>query len=341
LAALALTVAPVGAAYQMASSPDGDDTGMARSISGYAEYASSADTLPTEPFLYELLPPDQSQTATAQRGPHLNIDEFYLKFTYPADIVDSVAGFYDETDLPAEIDDSNPDTPAVLPALTVQELLADSPDVDDAQTHEFQVVIAPHVPIGENPEPDPAPESTKDEEALSADSHGDALTEEGDYVEEETVGFGAHFFDGVAEFPVTASTGAYIWPTQGNLSSRFGRRSTSVGSTNHKGIDITGPFGHPIYAADGGEVIVSGWSSSFGLVVEIRHDNGHVTLYSHCSELLVGVGERVRQGQQIAQMGRTGIASGIHLHFELIINGVNVDPLLHLPPILITAAENN
>jgi murein DD-endopeptidase MepM/ murein hydrolase activator NlpD len=130
--------------------------------------------------------------------------------------------------------------------------------------------------------------------------------------------------------PLTASTGSYIWPAHGNLSSRFGRRNTSIGSTNHLGIDISGQSGDPIYAADGGEVIFSGWSRTYGNVIRVLHDNGDITLYSHCSRLLVSVGERVWQGQQIARMGRTGTASGVHLHFELIRDGVNIDPLPHL-----------
>ena len=127
------------------------------------------------------------------------------------------------------------------------------------------------------------------------------------------------------------SASAYIWPADGTLTSRYGYRSTSVGSSNHKGIDISGMYGDPIYAAADGEVIVSGWSNSFGYVIHIQHDNGDVTLYSHCSALLVSVGERVDQGQDIAKMGKTGIASGVHLHFELLINGQNVNPQSYLP----------
>ena len=133
------------------------------------------------------------------------------------------------------------------------------------------------------------------------------------------------------DFGETASTGTYIWPTYGNLSSKFGPRRANVGSRNHKGIDITGTVGRSIFAADGGEVIFSGRNGAFGNMVQILHDNGHMTIYAHCSETLVSVGERVSQGQKVALKGRTGVASGVHLHFELIINGVNVDPLLHLP----------
>ena len=127
------------------------------------------------------------------------------------------------------------------------------------------------------------------------------------------------------------SAGSYIWPTEGALTSYFGQRSATVGSTNHMGIDIGGNYGQPIYAADAGEVIESRISSSYGYVIRIMHDNGDVTLYCHCSALLVSVGERVGRGQDIARMGSTGVASGVHLHFELMIDGVNVDPLRYLP----------
>ena len=125
----------------------------------------------------------------------------------------------------------------------------------------------------------------------------------------------------------------YRWPAQGEITSTFGYRRASVGSTNHKGLDIGGSYGQSIFAADEGEVIVSEWSNSYGYVVRIMHTNGHITLYCHCSSLLVRAGDTVAQGQEIARMGATGMASGTHLHFELIIDGVNVDPLLYLPEI--------
>jgi len=134
----------------------------------------------------------------------------------------------------------------------------------------------------------------------------------------------------ITQLPTTESVGAYAWPANGTLFSRFGSRDAELGSTDHKGIDISGHSGDPIYAADGGEVIVSERNGSYGNVIHVRHDNGQVTLYAHCSELLVSAGEWVAQGQQIALMGRTGLASGVHLHFEVIIDGKNVDPLKHL-----------
>lgn len=127
------------------------------------------------------------------------------------------------------------------------------------------------------------------------------------------------------------STGSYIWPTIGNLTSDFGYRSVTVGSSNHKGIDICGDYGQDIVAADGGVVIYSGTMSGFGYLVQIEHSNGEVTYYAHCSELLVDVGDCVEQGDVIALMGRTGTASAVHLHFEVRVGGVPVDPLECLP----------
>ena len=122
----------------------------------------------------------------------------------------------------------------------------------------------------------------------------------------------------------------YIWPTAGNITSRFGPRRSFAGSNNHKGVDIAGKHGQLIVAAHHGEVIFSGRNSSFGLHIKILHENGDITLYAHCSELLVIEGDRVHQGEEIALMGRTGTATGVHLHFEVIISGSNVDPLLYL-----------
>ncbi|MBQ3072355.1 MAG: peptidoglycan DD-metalloendopeptidase family protein, partial [Oscillospiraceae bacterium] len=140
---------------------------------------------------------------------------------------------------------------------------------------------------------------------------------------------------GTKELPPTASRGTYVWPGEGIITSDFGPRS-GFGSKNHKGIDIGGVYGSNILASDGGEVIYSDFSQSgYGYLIKIRHDDGTVTYYAHCSQLLVGVGERVAQGQVIALMGSTGASSGTHLHFEVRLGGDNaenaVDPLTLLP----------
>ena len=136
---------------------------------------------------------------------------------------------------------------------------------------------------------------------------------------------------GTAAKPRTASTGAYIWPTSGVITSGFGYRSLSGGEF-HKGLDIAGSYGESIVAADGGVVVYAGVMSTYGNLVKIQHDNGDVTYYAHCSKILVSVGEHVYQGQEIAKMGATGNATGVHCHFEIRIGGTTpVNPLNYLP----------
>ena len=130
----------------------------------------------------------------------------------------------------------------------------------------------------------------------------------------------------------STSYGRYIWPANGYVTSPFGPREISTGPSLHRGIDIAGIKDQPIYAADGGVVIFSGLDEMvYGYYIMIRHDNGDITLYAHNSYLLVKEGENVWQGREIALMGDTGNAVGVHLHFELIINGVKVDPMEYLP----------
>lgn len=136
---------------------------------------------------------------------------------------------------------------------------------------------------------------------------------------------------GISLQPVTVSTGKYIWPAEGVISSDFGYRSVSIGSSNHKGIDIAGENNSEIIAADGGEIIFAGENGGYGNLVKIRHDNGTVTYYGHCNSLCVTEGERVAQGQVIAYMGSTGVSTGTHLHFEVRVNDEARDPMDYLP----------
>ncbi len=125
------------------------------------------------------------------------------------------------------------------------------------------------------------------------------------------------------------TTLGYSWPAIGTLTSRFGRRWGRM----HKGIDIAGPIGTPINAAADGIVIAAGWNSGgYGNLVEIRHGDGTTTRYGHNSRLSVSIGQTVRQGQQVAQMGSTGHSTGSHLHFEIRPSGGSaVNPMAHLP----------
>lgn len=121
----------------------------------------------------------------------------------------------------------------------------------------------------------------------------------------------------------------YIKPLAGGrLSSRFGPRSAPVAgaSTYHKGVDWATPIGTPIYASSSGTVVRAGWGSGYGYVVYINHPDGRQTRYGHLSKIYVSVGEYVTQGEVIAASGNTGRSSGPHVHFEILINGVQVNP---------------
>lgn len=98
----------------------------------------------------------------------------------------------------------------------------------------------------------------------------------------------------------------------------------------HKGLDLAGPKGLSIYAAKAGVVKTVRQTSDYGKYIVIDHGDGFQTLYSHCSEMIVSVGEKVVAGQTIAYVGRTGNASGNHLHFEIIKNGTRVNPAPYL-----------
>ncbi len=123
---------------------------------------------------------------------------------------------------------------------------------------------------------------------------------------------------------------SYIKPLSGGrLSSQFGRRKapTKGASTYHKGVDWATPIGTPIYASSGGVVAKAGWGSGYGYVVYINHPDGRQTRYAHLSKVLVSVGQHVSQGDRIALSGNTGVSSGPHVHFEILINGVQKNPL--------------
>ena len=119
--------------------------------------------------------------------------------------------------------------------------------------------------------------------------------------------------------------------TVGETRSGFGmRRHPILGYTRmHTGVDWSGPTGTPIFAAGNGTVIKAGRESGYGNRVEIQHANGYITTYNHLSGYARGLteGQRVRQGQVVGYLGMTGLATGPHLHYEVIVNGHFVDPL--------------
>ena len=94
----------------------------------------------------------------------------------------------------------------------------------------------------------------------------------------------------------------------------------------HSGVDIPGPVGTPIYATADGVVSRAGWASGYGNLVQITHGSGMETRYGHMSKLLVSPNSSVKRGQIIGLMGSTGRSTGSHLHFEVRLNGVAVNP---------------
>ena len=129
------------------------------------------------------------------------------------------------------------------------------------------------------------------------------------------------------------SEGNYIWPIEsGWLTSYFGHRSGSIGSSDHQGVDLANDAGTEIHAADGGVVIFADTYNGYGLLIKIQHENGDVTFYAPNSKNLVKEGDEVEQGDVIALMGCTGVASGNHVHFEVHPGGGPADdPMDYLP----------
>ena len=127
----------------------------------------------------------------------------------------------------------------------------------------------------------------------------------------------------------TASTGRFLRPVQGRITSGYGWRIHPILRTRrfHNGVDIAAPTGTPIRAADAGRVIHSGWKGAYGKTIVIDHGGGWSTLYGHCSRLHVGRGQTVSRGQTIASVGSTGWSTGPHLHWTVYRNGSTVNPL--------------
>ena len=120
---------------------------------------------------------------------------------------------------------------------------------------------------------------------------------------------------------------SFIWPVSGSISSHFGEKRSHH---YHSGLDIRSPYGTPIHVSRSGVVIFSGYQRGYGRTVIVDHQDGFSTLYAHNSKNLVNVGDRVSQGDVIAKVGTTGIASGSHVHFEIRIDDMAVDPLPYL-----------
>jgi murein DD-endopeptidase MepM/ murein hydrolase activator NlpD len=120
---------------------------------------------------------------------------------------------------------------------------------------------------------------------------------------------------------------AFVRPTVGNLTSLFGRRWGAA----HNGIDVAAPIGTPIYALTDGVVEEAGPATGFGLWVVIRHTDGTQSVYGHVNRMFVEEGERVKAGEEIAEVGNRGWSTGPHLHLEIWdADGTKINPLTWL-----------
>jgi murein DD-endopeptidase MepM/ murein hydrolase activator NlpD len=126
-----------------------------------------------------------------------------------------------------------------------------------------------------------------------------------------------------------SATGKMMWPASGRIVSGFGYRRHPLwgGWHLHTGIDIGASYGEPVKAADGGEVIYSGWWDGYGKAVVIDHGHGTSTVYGHMSRIYAQTGQRLDKGQVIGLVGSTGFSTGPHLHFEVRRNGKPMNPI--------------
>ena len=140
---------------------------------------------------------------------------------------------------------------------------------------------------------------------------------------------------GNASFSSSSFAGGQSWlqvhplPTA-RVSSSYGGRVMGGRAENHSGLDLAAPTGTAIMATGPGTVTKSGWGTGYGNYVEIDHGNGYLTRYAHASRLNVSVGDYVKAGQHIANVGCTGRCTGPHLHYEVVRNGQRQNPSTYL-----------
>ena len=118
-------------------------------------------------------------------------------------------------------------------------------------------------------------------------------------------------------------------PVGGSISAGFGWR-VDPWPEFHKGLDLVADYGQPVHAAADGVVGSAGWDGGFGNKVDLNHENGYHTWYAHLSRIAVTPGQSVRKGDVIAFVGATGEATGPHLHYQVMLGGVAIDPAPYL-----------
>ncbi len=123
-----------------------------------------------------------------------------------------------------------------------------------------------------------------------------------------------------------------IWPTRGWLTSGFGYRISPFTGLRqrHEGIDISNRVGAPVIAPADGLVTNIGREWGFGKILVVSHGFGFTTRYAHLHRINVKIGQKVKRGQKIAEIGNTGRSTGPHLHYEVMVNGVPVNPMKYI-----------
>ena len=139
--------------------------------------------------------------------------------------------------------------------------------------------------------------------------------------------------------PPEVSSAGFRLPANGRVTSTFGIR-TLLGTTRpHKGIDFEGEYlVGPVFAAADGVVSISQTSETYGEWIEIKHPNGYATRYAHMVWRHASASAEVKQGDVIGRFGSTGRSTGTHLHFEILRNGVQIDPLPLIPKVSVVGS---
>ncbi|MHA1568646.1 MAG: M23 family metallopeptidase [Alphaproteobacteria bacterium] len=132
------------------------------------------------------------------------------------------------------------------------------------------------------------------------------------------------------------------WPLHGWVTSEFGRRRSPFGRTieMHQGIDIAAPIDSEVIAPAAGRVVFVGEKPGYGLYLIVRHGHGLSTHYGHLNRILVAPGQQVQAGEPIARSGNTGVSTGPHLHYEVRLLQIPVNPRRYLPKNTPMAAED-
>ena len=151
-------------------------------------------------------------------------------------------------------------------------------------------------------------------------------TEQGDMLVEKLNAKAEEYQDTLDRYPD-------FRPTVGNVVSPFGYRIHPVtGETKfHKGVDLDNVTGTAIWASAKGVVVSAKYDGAYGYSIVVDHENGLQTRYAHLSKMLAGVGDEVEKGELIGRMGATGLVTGAHLHFEVMVDGERVNPMDYIP----------